>query len=332
MTTLDKVLTLIEALDDDFAFFSSQNKPPRAAAVDALEKRLGTPLAPAHRALIEKLGAGAVVAKETAWPRPEAYSIAPLWKHQWGFEVFGIAANAPLDAVKQTKARAPQGFVAALGMEARSATTRRASSRDERRGPLRDQGEEPPRRARSVAEGAVEDKVRLTHKSPEDEWLDKIANLETYRSALPQLMKEKPAVRAAVIELVGKRLAEDDSQTRLMYALGRLTEDARAITALQHYALKGPGRTQAIRALAAQKLDAKHLVPTLLACLADEDDGVIYAAAEKLGNYPEPSMVKPLAAALATVQKKERWELASPPGRSTTLRRSARRRRERSST
>jgi HEAT repeat protein len=50
------------------------------------------------------------------------------------------------------------------------------------------------------------------------------------------------------------------------------------------------------------------VVPTLLACLADGDDGVIYAAAEKLGNYPEPSMVKPLVAALERVQKKKGWE------------------------
>ncbi|MBX3201194.1 MAG: HEAT repeat domain-containing protein [Labilithrix sp.] len=328
MTTLDEVLARIEALDDDFSFFSSQGEPPEAAAVDALERKLGKPLAPAHRALIERLGACAVVADENVWPRPELYSIAPLWKHHWGFEVFGVSAEAPLDAVRQTKARAPKGLVAALGRSCGSTVGYNA------KGKLFEwtSGEEPAAlEAKSLfvvldewLKTLAEDKVQLAQESPEvtpespespeDEWLDKIADLEIYARAVPELMKETPDVRGAVIELVGKRLARDDSQTELMFALGRLTEDARAITALQHHARKGPAREEAIRALGGRRLDAEHVVPTLLACLDDDDDGVIYAAAEKLGNYAAPSMVKPLVAALATVQKKERWEFGVAAG------------------
>ena len=312
MTTLDQVLARIDALDDDFAFFSARGRPPETAAVDALEKELGRPLAPAHRALVEKLGACAVVASEKAWPRPQLYSIVPLWRHHWGIEVFGLAEEAPLDVVRQTKARAPQGFVAALGRSGGSTVGYDAQ------GQLFEwtRGEAP-----SAIEAKdlfvvldawlttlAEDKARLANKSPEDAWLDQIADLDSDGRALALLLEEKPSVRAAVIELVGKRLAEDDSQTELMYALGRLAKDPRAITALQHYARQGPGRTDAIRALGEQELDAEHVVPTLLACLADEDDDVIDAAADKLGNYPAPSMVKPLVAALATVQKKEGWE------------------------
>jgi hypothetical protein len=318
MTTLDTVLGLLDALDDDFSVFSAQAKPPKAAAVDALEKKLGKPLAPAHRALVEKLGACAVVADEKVWPRPQLYAIGPLWKHHWGIELFGIATKAPLDVVRQTKARAPKGFVAALGRSGGSTVGYDA------KGKLFEwtRGEDPSAiKAKNLfvvlgdwLKAIAEDKHRLTNKSPEDEWLDKIADLDTYRSALPRLMKEKPAVRGAVIDLVAKRLAEDDTQDELMYALGRLTEDARAITALQHYARKGPAREQAIRALASRKLDAKHVVPTLMACLADKEESVIYAAADKLSEYPDPSMVEPLIAALAIIQKMPRWEFGVAAG------------------
>ena len=59
-------------------------------------------------------------------------------------------------------------------------------------------------------------------------------------------------------------------------------------------------------ALATQGLEAKHVVPTLLVCLADPSDPIAAKAAYFLQRYAEPSMVKPLVALLERVQNAKR--------------------------
>ncbi|MBX3216906.1 MAG: hypothetical protein KF850_33040 [Labilithrix sp.] len=314
MTSLAKVLARIDALDDDFAFFSSQAKPPKAAAIAALEKKLGMTLAPVHRELIEELGACAIVADEKVWRRPAPYQVIPLWKHHWGIEVFGVASKAALDVVKQTKARAPAGVVAAMG---RSGGT---TVGYDKKGRLFEwaEGDKPsPIKAKNLLalldewlRTIADDKAKLKTKVPGEVWLDKLTDDESDDRTAARLLKEKPAVRAAVVDLVVKRIAAGDDEVTLLHALGKIAKDDKALSALRTYALKGKTdeiREVAIGVLGSSEIDAKHVVPTLLACLRESNADVIGRAAEELANYAEPSMVKPLVAALAKVQKNKRW-------------------------
>ena len=313
MTTLAKVLAWIDALDDDFAWFSSQSKPPKKAAVDAVEKKLGIPLAPAHREILEALGALAVVADEKVWPRPVLYQTVPLWKHHWGFEVLGVAPNTALDVVKQTKARAPKGFVAAIVRGGGTVVGYDA------KGKLFDwtNGEKPsPIKAKNLFAvidewlgQLAEDKAKLTTKAPGDEWIDKLIDDRTKARAGAQLAKEKPAVVDRVLALVEKKIAEGEDDIALVYGLGKAAKNAPVAAALQAYARgdkKGPSRSVAMGALATQGLEAKHVVPTLLVCLADPSDPIAAKAAYFLQRYAEPSMVKPLVALLERVQNAKR--------------------------
>lgn len=319
MTTLAKTLARIDALDDDFSWFSSQSKPPKKSAVDAVEKKLGIPLTPAHRQLMEALGALAVIVDEKVWRRPVLYETCPLWKHHWGFEVFGVASKAPLDVVKQTKARAPKGFVAAMARGGGSVVGY------DKKGKL---FEWKAREKPSVLEAkdlyAVidewlrqlpEDKAKLTTKAPGEEWLDKLTDDRTKAKAGAELAKQKPDVVDRVLALVEKKLADGEDDIPLFYGLGKAAKNERVRAALQGYALESKhdsSRSTAMSALSTQGLEAKHVVPTLLVCLAEKD--LIGEAAYALQKYADPSLVKPLIAALAVVQKDKRWAFGVDAG------------------
>ncbi len=106
-----------------------------------------------------------------------------------------------------------------------------------------------------------------------------------------------------------KKLADGEDEIPLLYGLGKAAKNDRVVAALQGYARKGKTdqiRSIAMTSLAIQGLDAKHVVPTLLACLA-ESGNLMGKAAYTLRRYADPSMVKPLVDALAEVQKNKRW-------------------------
>ncbi len=112
MTTIDDVAKRIEALDDDFNIYSMSQKLPSAEQIATVEKELGMCLSAEHRALVQRFGALAIVAKEEAWPRPAALDIRPRWQFGYAIEVLGVLGgqSAPaLDLVTQARAHQPRG-------------------------------------------------------------------------------------------------------------------------------------------------------------------------------------------------------------------------------
>ncbi len=97
--------------DEDFQVFADRAAAERAAElaerITAAEAKLGAPLAAEHRAIIERWGALAVVAKPSAWPRPQQFEIRPAWQFAYAVEVFGLAAARALDVVAQAEDHAP---------------------------------------------------------------------------------------------------------------------------------------------------------------------------------------------------------------------------------
>lgn len=107
--SIHPIVAAAQALDDDFKFFSG--KPPDAHHIADLEEKLGRPLHPEHRALVEAVGAVAVLAKDEVWPPPEAYEIRPYWQMIRGIELFGpLPPNHPL-SVLGARARVPAELV-----------------------------------------------------------------------------------------------------------------------------------------------------------------------------------------------------------------------------
>ncbi len=109
LETLQKLLD--DLPDEDFQVFAdlpaAQRSAELAERIAATEAALGAPLAAEHRAIIERWGALAVVAKPSAWPRPQQFEIRPAWQFAFAVEVFGMAAARALDVLAQSQDHAP---------------------------------------------------------------------------------------------------------------------------------------------------------------------------------------------------------------------------------
>src|SRR5690349_1206742 len=99
-TAVEKQIEALQKLlddlpDDDFMLFADRAAAERAAemkdSLAAVEAKLGIPLSPEHRAIVERWGAMAVVAKQTSWPRPQKFDVRPAWQFAFAVEVFGVA-------------------------------------------------------------------------------------------------------------------------------------------------------------------------------------------------------------------------------------------------
>lgn len=329
MATLDSVAKRLDALDDDFSIFSGN--PPTKSAIVALEKKLGVKLLPEHRALIAKLASCAIIADEKAWPRPVAFEVRPAWQFCWGIEVFGIAPKTAgaLDVVVQSTIRAPAGkqrLVAAM-----SRLGERTCVGYDAKGKLYEW--EPKGRASALKakgllaildswlETLAEDKDKMK-KAPSkkktaakaagktaEQWLEQLLDDDDADATANKLMKEAPAVRAAVIALVTKALKKNPDATEHLWALAWIDKDEAVLDALIAYAQKGKDdvRTTALGILGANEKKPKRVVPVLLAALADKDEEVVQEAAAALENYADPTMIAPLTLALVKAQKSPRW-------------------------
>jgi hypothetical protein len=111
MPDVQDLFAAIAALDDDFEVYSAASDPPSEAAIAAAEAALGRPLHPDHRALIARYGCAAVLVKESVWPRPVEFDVVPAWRFDFGFEIIGIAADAPprMDVVHQARTLDAEG-------------------------------------------------------------------------------------------------------------------------------------------------------------------------------------------------------------------------------
>lgn len=121
-----EILTRINALDDDFGFWAWTPKVLDEAAIRACEAALGIPFPADYLAFVRAHGCAAVQAKPEVWARPEAYAVGPLWAHEYGFEIYGIADGVPppLDVRERHAALAKRGITDLLplaGLMGRSA-------------------------------------------------------------------------------------------------------------------------------------------------------------------------------------------------------------------
>ncbi|MBX3206757.1 MAG: HEAT repeat domain-containing protein [Labilithrix sp.] len=325
MTTLQKFTAQLDALDDDFSIFFAA-KPPAKARIDALEKKLGVPLHAEHRALIEKVSACAIVTDEKVWPRPLAYEVRPAWQFHWGIEVFGLASksSSALDVVVQTRERAPSGaheLVAAMrrlgagwcvGYDAKGTLYEwEPGSKPSKLG---------SKHLLGVLAGWVRvlenDKAKMKKLSAKNAgggagagaWVEKLAG-DGGSAAGKKLMKEPPAVRKEVIDLIAKALAKGAEPTDYLWRLAEIAADERATDALMAYARKGntDARTTALGILGTHPGKPKRVVPVLLDALGESNEDIVANAAEALLAYADPTMIAPLAKALTKVQKNPRW-------------------------
>ncbi|MBX3128236.1 MAG: SMI1/KNR4 family protein [Polyangiaceae bacterium] len=89
------VASAIMALDDDFGYWVWTTKVSSRAAVQQLEADLGVSLPSDYLEFVVAHGAIAVQAKQEVWQRPKPYAVGPRWAHDYGLEVYGIAAEVP---------------------------------------------------------------------------------------------------------------------------------------------------------------------------------------------------------------------------------------------
>ncbi len=98
--------------DEDFQVFADKPAGERttdmAERITAAEAKLGVPLAAEHRAVIERWGALAVVAKPSAWPRPQQFERGrPAWQFAFAIELFGLTTSRALDVLAQAEDHPP---------------------------------------------------------------------------------------------------------------------------------------------------------------------------------------------------------------------------------
>ena len=121
-TQIEVLQKLLDDLpDEDFQVFAdlpaAQRSAELAERIAATEAALGAPLAAEHRAIIERWGALAVVAKPSAWPRPQQFEIRPAWQFAFAVEVFGVATARALDVQAQAEDHAPVAVAPAAPAE-----------------------------------------------------------------------------------------------------------------------------------------------------------------------------------------------------------------------
>lgn len=106
----DALLRQLATLGGDFVIHAAPPASRRALA--AAEKKLGAKLSREHRAIVERYGALAIVAKEQIWRRPVESEVCPAWRFAWAIEVLGIVPRghpSSVDLVVQARAHAPSG-------------------------------------------------------------------------------------------------------------------------------------------------------------------------------------------------------------------------------
>lgn len=141
------------------------------------------------------------------------------------------------------------------------------------------------------------------------EWLEQLLDDDACSAAGKKLMKEPPAIRAAIVELVAKALKKDPDATEHLWALANIDADDHVLDALIAYASKGKGdiRETAIGIIGANEKKPKRVVPVLLDALADKNEDIVSEAASGLADYADPALIPALAQALTKVQKNPRW-------------------------
>lgn len=334
MTTIKTLQTRLDALDDDFMIFAGSPLPTKAQ-ITALEKKVGVPLRADHRAVMEKLGACAVLADEKVWPRPVEYDVRPLWQFYFGVELFGYAPpSAPdLDVSVQSAKRKPAGkkpFVAAMKQIGdRSCvgydTTGKLFSWEPGGKPTamvesglfevfmgwlrtleadkeRIKAEAKPTAKKATAKATPKTKTAETWLA---ELLDESGEQDEVAAAL---MKESPALRKKVID--GVVAAVDEDADDPLFCLAYLEKDSRAVDALVSFATqtkKKGVRLTALTALGALETTPKRVLPVLVRALGDADESVISVAAHALEDYADSSTIAPLEKALVKIQKNKRW-------------------------
>ena len=335
-TTPASVLKTIEALDDDFDLFWGRKSPPTKAQIDAAEKALGAKLRDDHRALIRTIGAGAVLAKESVWPRAKEFDVRPMWQFLIGVEIFGVpsSGDAPvIEVVTQSRERAPAAkgkHVAAM----KQIGSRRCIGYDAK-GRLFEwaPGEAPESigadglldvlagwldtlvadKNRMKAEAAA--KPRKPKKSVGgdldavvDGWLARL-EADTRGVVSAELRKAPADVRRHLADRLLALTAEKKPDGDMIYRLPDLTDDPRVLARL--FALAAHANAE-IREIAVSMIDClderpAEAVPVLLQALVDKVEDVRNEAARALATYAPPAAVEPLKAALARQKRRKTW-------------------------
>ena len=325
ISALQKFTAQLDALDDDFSIFFTA-KPPAKARIDALEKKLGVPLHAEHRALIETMSACAIVADENVWPRPVAYEVRPAWQFHRGIEVFGLASksSSALDVVAQTRKRAPSGARELVAAMRRLGADRCVGY--DANGTLYEwePGCKPSKLGSKHLLGVLTGWVRVLENDKAKmkklgakkagggasaaAWLEKLDG-DGGSAAGKKLMKEPPAVRKEVIDLIAKAMAKGAEPTDYLWRLAEIAADERATDALMAYARKGntDARETALGILGTHPGKPKRVVPVLLDALGESNEDIVAQAAEALLAYADPTTIAPLAKALTKIQKSPRW-------------------------
>ncbi len=333
-TSLKQLLAQLESLDDDFMVFSGRKKPPTAAAVKAMEKALGAPLSPQHRELVLAMGCLAVLVKPDVWPRPKELDVRPAWQFQYGFEVFGIAAEATaLDAVAQRKARAAETkakLVPALrwitdriclgyGKDGEWLEWERGHAPakvqghalfDVISGMLKTLATDKEKMKAEVAKMARAKKVAANAPDPLLVRLLDDDDLDDHLAACEAFAKLRGARQKAIVDALLAAVEGPTPSTVAIGALGSAVSDRRALDALIEltHAKNAEVRGEAFSTLGLLESRPAAAVPALIAALSDRDDDVRHEAIDALGEYAHPDAVEPLLAALRRVKKSRSWQ------------------------
>ncbi len=329
---IETIIEQVEALDDDFMFFSRRKSPPTAKEIQAAEKAMGVKLSAEHRALVQALGCLAVTAKEQAWPRAKELEVRPRWQFLYGIEVFGVVpeGQAPaLDVTAQMREREAEskkklvpamrwigdrscvGYAAdgvlmewAPGEAPQKLSGKSLLSRISVM--LRDLAAAKDKMKAETAKGA---KKRA---SKETDGVDPLVrrllgkeDINDHIAAMRELEKVKGARRKSITDALLDALSGKKPNANVIGALSVVSEDARVFPALAKLAghKDEEVREEVVSTLGYLESKPAGAVPVLCAALQDHNEDIRSAAAEALKEYAHPDAIDPLFAALRRVKK-----------------------------
>ena len=332
--SLKQLLEELESLDDDFMVFSGRKKPPTPAAVKAMEKALAVPLTKAHRELVLSIGCLAVLVKPEVWPRPKELDVRPAWQFQYGFEVFGIAAEATaLDCVAQKKARAPETktkLVPAVrwisdrlclgyGKDGEWVEWERGHAPakvngdalfDLISGMLKTLATDKEKMKAVVAKASRAKKVAADAPDPLLLRLLDDDDLDDHFAACASLAKLRGAQQKKLVGALLAAVGAPTPSTVAIGALGYATGDRRALDALVELtrSKNAEVRGEALSTIGMIDHHPAAAVPSLIAALTDRDDDVRHEAIDALAEYGHADAIEPLLATLRRVKKTRVWQ------------------------
>jgi hypothetical protein len=93
MATLQNLENRYKALNEDFNLLTSKKHPASSAQLEAYQSKTGLGVTDDFQQFLTSFGEMIIEVNDTVWPKPEEFSVLPMWKFGYGFFVFGFSQH-----------------------------------------------------------------------------------------------------------------------------------------------------------------------------------------------------------------------------------------------